>query len=87
MTSQEVQDRIKHIIVKQINPELKAEELRPETPLIGRGVGLDSVSLLELIVAIEGDFGMRFDEKDLTPELFSNVSSIAEYVLRHGNHK
>ncbi len=77
------EERIKQIIVEQINPKFKLEELKSETPLIGRGVGLDSVSLLELIVAIEAEFGVRFDDSDLTPELFQSVSSIASYVGRN----
>lgn len=87
MDSNAVTERIKQIIVERINPGLKIEELRDDTPLIGRGLGLDSVSLLELVVALETDFGMRFDEKDMTPELFADVGSIAGYVgSRANNH-
>lgn len=86
MDSNAVTDRVKQIIVQHINPGLKIDELRDDTPLIGRGLGLDSVSLLELVVALETDFGMRFDEKDMTPELFANVGSIAGYVGNHANH-
>jgi acyl carrier protein len=86
MGSNAVTERIKQIIVQRINPGLKIEELRDDTPLIGRGVGLDSVSLLELVVALESDFGVLFDEKDMTPELFANVASIADYVESRSNH-
>ena len=87
MDSNGVTERIKQIIVQRINPGLKIEELHNDTPLIGRGLGLDSVSLLELVVALETDFGMRFEEKDMTPELFANVSSIALYVESQSNHR
>lgn len=87
METNVVTERIKQIIVRHINPELKLEELSDNIPLIGRGLGLDSVSLLELVVAIEGEFGIRFDEREMTPELFENVASIAQYVERKGNHR
>lgn len=77
-----IEERIKRLIVERINPKLKLEEFTGETPLIGKGVGLDSVSLLELIVVIEAAFGIRFDDRDLTPKLFENVASIADYVCR-----
>jgi acyl carrier protein len=86
MEKNNVTGRIKQIIIRHINPELKLEELSDATPLIGRGLGLDSVSLLELVVAIEADFDMRFDEKDMSPELFANVASIAAYVAKRSNH-
>ncbi len=86
MDSNAVTDRVKQIIVQHINPGLKIDELRDDTPLIGRGLGLDSVSLLELVVALETDFGMRFDERDMTPELFADVASIANYVGSRANH-
>lgn len=87
MQTNTITDRIKHIIIQQINPELKFEELSDTIPLIGRGLGLDSVSLLELVVAIETDFDIRFDERDMSPELFANVTSIAQYVAKRSNHK
>ena len=87
METNVITERIKQIIVQHINPDLKPEELSDKTPLIGRGLGLDSVSLLELVVAIETDFGIRFDEKDMSPELFADVASIAKYVEQKGNHQ
>ena len=87
MQTNPTRERIKQMIVQHINPDLKPEELNDNTPLIGRGLGLDSVSLLELVVAIETDFGIRFDEKDMSPELFADVASITKYVEQKGNHK
>ncbi len=83
MNKNGIEERIKRMIVERINPKLKLEQLASDTPLIGKGVGLDSVSLLELVVAIEAEFGMRFDDKDLAPALFENVSSVAGYVGRN----
>jgi acyl carrier protein len=38
-----VEDRIKSVILERLNLKLGAKELTSVTPLVGRGIGLDSV--------------------------------------------
>jgi hypothetical protein len=51
------------------------------TPLGAGGFRLDSVELLELIVACEDAFGVTFDpETDLTPTTLKTVKSFADVI-------
>lgn len=43
--------------------------------------GVDSLILVELLVDIEADFGITFDNEMLSYEHFSTVAALAEYVL------
>ena len=68
----EVEARIRELVVErlEIAPEVVAAT-GPDTPLIGRGLGLDSVDALTLALGID---------EDLTLDLFSSLSSVARFV-------
>jgi acyl carrier protein len=55
----------------------------PETALADGGFWLDSVDLLELVVACEHEFGLRLDpEMDLSPDALRTVATVADLVRR-----
>lgn len=43
---------------------------------------VDSVNLFEIVVALEDDYGISFEDEDFDVETFSTVGSIAELVKR-----
>lgn len=50
----------------------------------GDDLHLDSMALLELVVGIEKEFGIRLNEEELdSPEHFRSVDSISRFVLKH----
>ena len=51
-----------------------------DTLLAGGGFWLDSLALLELIVACEQSFGVSFDEAELAPDQLNTVGSLAALV-------
>lgn len=67
---------------KIVTQSALAETITPETPLLRSGLGLDSVAVLELVVAIENQFGVTFHDKDLSVDLFKSVESLALAVER-----
>jgi acyl carrier protein len=56
--------------------------LNGETLLLSAGLGLDSVTVLELLLKIETRFGVQFTDDDLSVELFRNLGSLAHAVHR-----
>ena len=54
--------------------------LKADTPLLSSGLNLDSVAVLELVVEVENQFGITFDDDDLSVELFRNVGSLTSAV-------
>ncbi len=76
----EVEAEIARILVTSIVPGTDPAKVTPDTPLIEGGLGLDSVNLLELIVAIEEHFGITIEDEDLSIALIATVGSLAGYV-------
>lgn len=73
--------RLKEILVESLNLEGTTPEMIDDDLLLwGDGLGLDSVDALELMVALEREYGFRIDSDDLEPEAFSTVARLEEFV-------
>jgi len=74
-------DRIKRLLVDKLNLDgLTPESIDHEAPLFGEGLGLDSVDALELVVALEKEFGLRIESHEVGREAFESVGTLAAYV-------
>ncbi|HEY0557261.1 MAG TPA: phosphopantetheine-binding protein [Thermoanaerobaculia bacterium] len=73
--------RIKRLIVESLNLEgMRPEMIEDEAPLFGEGLGLDSVDALELVVALEKEFGIRIKSQEIGREVFSSVSTLSQFI-------
>ena len=81
--AEDVEHRIRRILVSQleIDPRILTET-DPHTPLLGRGIGLDSIEALALVVGIESEFDIEVADGELTVELFESISTLADHVLK-----
>lgn len=77
-------DRVKKVILDLDNVKcsLNAADIVTETPLIGKGLGLDSVGILKLVVNLEEEFNIVFDESELSIEIFENIGSLVNYISK-----
>ena len=78
--SEDIRSRVKSVLLGNILKDADADSLGYDSPLIEYGVGVDSVSRLEFLVALEEEFGIRLDESEITPEFFDTLSTISEFI-------
>ena len=75
-------DDIKKRIRLLINDKFEiADEIGDSDNLIDFGLGVDSVSSLEFVVALEKEFAVEIDESEITPDILQDINSVAEYVI------
>lgn len=60
--------------------DVKPEEIDVDAPLIGAGLGLDSIDTLELLVLLEKDYGVTVPDVNAGRKVFSSVRALAEYI-------
>ena len=73
-------ERVRAIIQEIVGPSRMPVGVDADTPL-NDGVWLDSVEMLELILACEREFGIVFDGGgQLAPEALATVGSLANLV-------
>jgi acyl carrier protein len=83
---QALKQRIKAIMVENLMLQVSAAEIRDDQPLFGPGsLGLDSVDALQLVVALDKNFGLKIADPAAAKEILQNVNSMAEAVTRHQN--
>ena len=47
-----------------------------DTRLLKAGLGLDSVAVLEFVIALEAEFGCRIEDDEMDPRWFTTVSAV-----------
>jgi acyl carrier protein len=61
---------------------LKPEDIKPEQSLLGDGLGLDSIDILEIVVNLEKNYGFKLRNDDSGREALSNLRSLTEYTQK-----
>ncbi len=59
---------------------LEPDSIADDQPLFGGELGLDSVDALELVVALEREFGVAVPSEEVGSEAFHNVRAMAEWL-------
>ena len=75
MSSEEIFDKVKEIIVEQLGVAETA--VAPEASFID-DLGADSLDIVELIMALEEEFDIEIPEADA--EKISTVGDVVEYI-------
>ena len=77
--SERIEDRLKRMIVERLFMKIAPEDLDEGKSLVEE-YGIDSVSLLELVVGIEEEFGVAVGDEDFDVRHFETVSALAEFI-------
>lgn len=81
MNRADLTPRLKRLIVETLKLDgLPPEGIGDEQLLFGGGLGLDSIDALELVVAIEREFGVAVPDGKIDPELFRTVRTLAGWL-------
>jgi acyl carrier protein len=77
----ELQDEVARLIVAALNLDISPEEIQPDAPLYGEGLGLDSIDILEVALVVSKRFGfqLRADNAD-NVRIFSSLASLAQHI-------
>lgn len=72
------------LMVEVLNLESAPGEIDPDAPLYGEGLGLDSIDMLEISLAIGKRYGveLRADDDD-SRMVFSSLRRLARHVAEH----
>ena len=82
--SEPLESRLKQLIVST----LKLEDVDPaaiadDAPLIGSGLSLDSIDALELVVAVEREFGVKIASSEESRAALVSVGQLAAFIRQH----
>lgn len=84
MAASAQEKELAQLIVTSLNLEVSADEIDPEAPLYGEGLGLDSIDILELSLAISKTYGVQLKSDDAdNNKIFSSLRNLNNHIQQH----
>ncbi len=81
---EELIEQLKAQIIDVLNLEdMTPADIDAQAPLFGEGLGLDSIDVLELIVLLEKEYGIRLSNPAEGKAIFASVATMADYVSKN----
>jgi len=69
------------LVVSALNLEVKEDEIDPDAPLYGEGLGLDSIDILEVAMVVSKRYGFKLKEDDKeNMRIFRSLNNLAAHV-------
>ena len=82
LTAEEL--KLAQLIVSSLNLEMQAAEIDPAAPLYGEGMGLDSIDILEVALAVSKAYGVKLRSDDeQNRKIFNSLRSLNEHIQQH----
>ena len=76
-----LKDQLKRLMVENLMLQITEAEIPDDQPLFGPGsLGLDSVDALQLVVALDKNFGLKIPDPAAAKEILQSVTSMAAAV-------
>lgn len=81
-------EQLMTVLKTQIISTLKLTDIKPEdidadAPIIGEGLGLDSIDTLELLVLLEREYGVTVPDITEGRRVFSSIRAMADYIEKN----
>lgn len=80
-TTVPLKEQIKQMMAENLMLQLSPDQIDTSQPLFGPGgLGLDSVDALQLVVALDKNFGLKIADPETAKKVLSSVNAMADAV-------
>ena len=63
--------------------DVRPEEIDPDARLVGGDLGIDSIDVLEMVMMVQRDYGVRIDNKELGVKVFATLRALADHIRQN----
>jgi acyl carrier protein len=81
----DLEKEVAQVVIESLNlQDVRLDDIRPDDPLYGEGLGLDSIDILEVALVVSKRYGfeLRSDDPD-NQKIFSSIATLAEHIRTH----
>jgi len=80
-STEDLQHEVAELLIECLNLEVSADQIVPDAPLYGDGLGMDSIDVLEVALAVSKRYGvqLRADSPD-NKLIFSSLRNLTDYI-------
>lgn len=69
------------LIVEALNLEVQPQEVKPDDPLYGEGLGLDSIDMLEISLVISKHYGFQLrSDNENNDKIYASLRALSTHV-------
>lgn len=82
--SEELIPKVKQMIIDALRIDgMSTDEIDSDASLFGEGLGLDSIDALQLVVAMEKEFGVVVPDAATGAVVFASVRAMSAYIAEN----
>ena len=86
MDKENLSTEVKNLIIEAVNLQhLTPESIDSHASLYQDGLGLDSVDILEIIVAIENQYKIKVPNAESGKQAFQTIATIVDFIVAEKN--
>jgi acyl carrier protein len=79
-----LQSEVAGLLVEALNLDITPENINPEAPLYGEGLGLDSIDILEVALVVSQRYGFQLRSDDTeNVRIFTSLASLTDHIAAH----
>lgn len=79
-----LQPEVAALIVEALNLEVQPQDIDPQAPLYGDGLGLDSIDMLEIALVISKRYGFQLkSDNENNQRIFASLHALTEHIASH----
>ena len=75
--------KVRRMLIVSLGLRREPAEIDPDTSLFGTGLGIDSVDAVEIVIALEMDFGVKLKDPVVRRLALRSVNALVDTVLQH----
>ena len=77
---QNIFDEVKEIVVERLQLDVLPRDINADTRLLEEGFKLDSITILDIVAALEDRFNILIDDDDLSNNVFNDMKSLVKLI-------
>lgn len=80
-SSAELQREVAELMIECLNLEVTTDQITPDGPLYGDGLGLDSIDVLEVALVVSKRYGLQLrDDSANNQHIFSSLRNLSDHI-------
>jgi acyl carrier protein len=73
-------ENVKAVVVATLGIKDRADDLVPESELLGNLPELDSLAVVELLIALQDRFGIEIEDNEILGEVFETLGQLTAFI-------
>ena len=79
-----MESEVAALIVEALHLEMAPEDIAPDAPLLGEGLGMDSIDALEIALAVSRRYGFQLRSDDeRNGQIFASLRNLAAHIEKN----